>query len=64
MPIMDEDEDVAEERLRIMSGGGKTDIVKLQELTKVIFQELLEIVHFLYLYHRKESDLNMKYAVI
>uniref|UniRef100_A0ABM5G8V5 Retinal-specific phospholipid-transporting ATPase ABCA4 n=1 Tax=Pogona vitticeps TaxID=103695 RepID=A0ABM5G8V5_9SAUR len=35
MPIMDEDEDVAEERLRIMSGGGKTDIVKLQELTKI-----------------------------
>ncbi|XP_053104297.1 retinal-specific phospholipid-transporting ATPase ABCA4 isoform X1 [Hemicordylus capensis] len=35
MPITDEDEDVAEERQRIMSGGGKTDILKLQELTKI-----------------------------
>ncbi|XP_053104298.1 retinal-specific phospholipid-transporting ATPase ABCA4 isoform X2 [Hemicordylus capensis] len=35
MPITDEDEDVAEERQRIMSGGGKTDILKLQELTKL-----------------------------
>nr|XP_034977878.1 retinal-specific phospholipid-transporting ATPase ABCA4 [Zootoca vivipara] len=35
MPIMDEDEDVAEERQRIMNGGGKMDILKLQELTKI-----------------------------
>ncbi|XP_025893681.1 retinal-specific ATP-binding cassette transporter [Nothoprocta perdicaria] len=34
-PITDEDEDVAEERKRIMSGGNKTDILQLQELTKV-----------------------------
>ncbi|NWX94843.1 ABCA4 protein, partial [Nothoprocta ornata] len=34
-PIIDEDEDVAEERKRIMSGGNKTDILQLQELTKV-----------------------------
>ncbi|KAH0618397.1 hypothetical protein JD844_017546 [Phrynosoma platyrhinos] len=35
MPVIDEDEDVAEERQRIMNGGGKTDILKLQELTKI-----------------------------
>lgn len=34
-PIVDEDDDVAEERKRIMSGGNKTDILKLSELTKV-----------------------------
>ncbi|XP_053447494.1 retinal-specific phospholipid-transporting ATPase ABCA4 isoform X2 [Nycticebus coucang] len=34
-PIMDEDDDVAEERQRIISGGNKTDILKLNELTKV-----------------------------
>nr|XP_009684303.1 PREDICTED: retinal-specific ATP-binding cassette transporter [Struthio camelus australis] len=34
-PIIGEDEDVAEERKRIMSGGNKTDILKLQELTKI-----------------------------
>uniref|UniRef100_A0A8D2J234 P-type phospholipid transporter n=1 Tax=Varanus komodoensis TaxID=61221 RepID=A0A8D2J234_VARKO len=34
LPVMDEDEDVAEERQRIISGGSKTDILKLQELTK------------------------------
>uniref|UniRef100_A0A8B9MLG3 P-type phospholipid transporter n=1 Tax=Accipiter nisus TaxID=211598 RepID=A0A8B9MLG3_9AVES len=31
------DEDVAEERKRIMNGGSKTDILELQELTKVIY---------------------------
>ncbi|KAJ6658453.1 hypothetical protein lerEdw1_020157 [Lerista edwardsae] len=35
MPIIDEDEDVAEERQRIINGGSKTDILKLQELTKI-----------------------------
>ncbi|XP_006882541.1 PREDICTED: retinal-specific ATP-binding cassette transporter [Elephantulus edwardii] len=34
-PITDEDEDVAEERQRILSGGNKTDILRLHELTKV-----------------------------
>ncbi|NXA34061.1 ABCA4 protein, partial [Eudromia elegans] len=34
-PIIDEDEDVAEERKRVMSGGNKTDILQLQELTKI-----------------------------
>ncbi|XP_005385060.1 PREDICTED: retinal-specific ATP-binding cassette transporter [Chinchilla lanigera] len=34
-PIVDEDDDVAEERKRITSGGNKTDILKLNELTKV-----------------------------
>ncbi|XP_062960402.1 retinal-specific phospholipid-transporting ATPase ABCA4 isoform X1 [Cynocephalus volans] len=34
-PIVDEDEDVAEERQRILSGGNKTDILSLNELTKV-----------------------------
>ncbi|XP_027642334.2 retinal-specific phospholipid-transporting ATPase ABCA4 isoform X1 [Falco peregrinus] len=34
-PITDEDEDVAEERKRIMSGGNKTDILELQDLTKI-----------------------------
>lgn len=38
-PIMDEDEDVAEERKRIISGGNKTNILEIQELTKVIFWE-------------------------
>ncbi|OWK64540.1 Retinal-specific ATP-binding cassette transporter, partial [Lonchura striata] len=33
-PIINEDEDVAEERKRIMNGGNKTDILQLQELTK------------------------------
>uniref|UniRef100_A0A8C3DUL0 P-type phospholipid transporter n=1 Tax=Corvus moneduloides TaxID=1196302 RepID=A0A8C3DUL0_CORMO len=36
-PIINEDEDVAEERKRIMNGGNTTDILKLQELTKVIY---------------------------
>ncbi|XP_062988617.1 retinal-specific phospholipid-transporting ATPase ABCA4 [Elgaria multicarinata webbii] len=35
LPVMDEDEDVAEERQRIMDGGSKTDILKLQKLTKI-----------------------------
>uniref|UniRef100_A0A452I3D6 P-type phospholipid transporter n=1 Tax=Gopherus agassizii TaxID=38772 RepID=A0A452I3D6_9SAUR len=35
LPISDEDEDVAEERQRIMNGGNKTDILTLQELTKI-----------------------------
>lgn len=34
-PIFDEDDDVAEERQRITSGGSKTDILWLNELTKV-----------------------------
>ena len=34
-PIIDEDDDVAEERQRIVSGGNKTDILRLNELTKV-----------------------------
>ncbi|OWK05225.1 ABCA4 [Cervus elaphus hippelaphus] len=34
-PIIDEDDDVAEERQRIISGGNKTDILRLNELTKV-----------------------------
>ncbi|XP_025018889.1 retinal-specific ATP-binding cassette transporter [Python bivittatus] len=34
-PIMEEDEDVAEERKRIMKGGSQKDILKLQELTKI-----------------------------
>ncbi|XP_009288758.1 PREDICTED: retinal-specific ATP-binding cassette transporter [Aptenodytes forsteri] len=33
--VIDEDEDVAEERKRIMNGGNKTDILVLQELTKI-----------------------------
>nr|XP_032628929.1 retinal-specific phospholipid-transporting ATPase ABCA4-like [Chelonoidis abingdonii] len=35
LPVSDEDEDVAEERQRIMNGGNKTDILTLQELTKI-----------------------------
>ncbi|NXG55009.1 ABCA4 protein, partial [Hemiprocne comata] len=35
LPIIGEDEDVAEERKRILSGGNKTDILELQELTKI-----------------------------
>ncbi|KAM5322049.1 retinal-specific phospholipid-transporting ATPase ABCA4 isoform 2-T2 [Glossophaga mutica] len=34
-PVMDEDDDVAEERQRIVSGGNKSDILSLNELTKV-----------------------------
>ncbi|NXY52990.1 ABCA4 protein, partial [Callaeas wilsoni] len=34
-PIINEDEDVAEERKRIMNGGNKTDILQLLELTKI-----------------------------
>jgi hypothetical protein len=34
-PLDDEDEDVAAERKRIMSGEGKDDILRLQNLTKV-----------------------------
>nr|XP_044605364.1 retinal-specific phospholipid-transporting ATPase ABCA4 isoform X1 [Equus asinus] len=34
-PIVDEDDDVAEERQRIISGGNKTDILRLNELTKI-----------------------------
>uniref|UniRef100_A0A8D2AMA5 ATP binding cassette subfamily A member 4 n=1 Tax=Sciurus vulgaris TaxID=55149 RepID=A0A8D2AMA5_SCIVU len=34
-PIVDEDDDVAEERQRITSGGNKTDILRLNELTKI-----------------------------
>lgn len=36
-PVTGEDEDVAEERNRIINGGNKTNILELQELTKVIF---------------------------
>uniref|UniRef100_A0A670J8M4 P-type phospholipid transporter n=1 Tax=Podarcis muralis TaxID=64176 RepID=A0A670J8M4_PODMU len=35
VPVMDEDEDVAEERQRILNGGSRMDILKLQELTKI-----------------------------
>lgn len=38
-PIVGEDEDVAEERKRILNGGNKTNILELQELTKVLFWE-------------------------
>ncbi|PNJ55329.1 ABCA4 isoform 2 [Pongo abelii] len=34
-PIVDEDDDVAEERQRIITGGSKTDILRLHELTKI-----------------------------
>ncbi|XP_010713898.1 retinal-specific phospholipid-transporting ATPase ABCA4-like isoform X1 [Meleagris gallopavo] len=34
-PIIGEDEDVAEERKRILNGGNKTNILELQELTKI-----------------------------
>uniref|UniRef100_F6Y251 P-type phospholipid transporter n=2 Tax=Monodelphis domestica TaxID=13616 RepID=F6Y251_MONDO len=34
-PISDEDDDVAEERQRILSGSNKTDILRLHELTKI-----------------------------
>ncbi|NXF72797.1 ABCA4 protein, partial [Sclerurus mexicanus] len=34
-PIISEDEDVAEERKRIMNGGNKTHILELQALTKI-----------------------------
>ncbi|KAM9280081.1 retinal-specific phospholipid-transporting ATPase ABCA4 [Cariama cristata] len=34
-PLIGEDEDVAEERNRIMNGGNKTDILELKELTKI-----------------------------
>lgn len=34
-PIVGEDDDVAEERQRIISGGNKNDILSLNELTKV-----------------------------
>lgn len=34
-PVVDEDDDVAEERRRIIHGGNKTDILILNELTKV-----------------------------
>uniref|UniRef100_A0A8C6VCT3 P-type phospholipid transporter n=1 Tax=Naja naja TaxID=35670 RepID=A0A8C6VCT3_NAJNA len=34
-PIMEEDEEVAEERKRIMKGGSQNYILKLQELTKI-----------------------------
>uniref|UniRef100_A0A4X2LSZ3 P-type phospholipid transporter n=1 Tax=Vombatus ursinus TaxID=29139 RepID=A0A4X2LSZ3_VOMUR len=34
-PITNEDDDVAEERQRILSGGNKTDILRLHELTKI-----------------------------
>ncbi|XP_069087522.1 retinal-specific phospholipid-transporting ATPase ABCA4 isoform X3 [Pleurodeles waltl] len=33
-PIIDEDEDVAQERQRITKGGGKTDILRLNDLSK------------------------------
>ena len=34
-PLDDEDEDVARERQRVMSGGADDDVLKIQELTKV-----------------------------
>ncbi len=36
-PIGEEDEDVARERQRILSGGGQTDILEIKQLTKVCF---------------------------
>ena len=36
-PIGEEDEDVARERQRILSGGGHSDILELRQLTKVGF---------------------------
>uniref|UniRef100_A0A671RXV9 P-type phospholipid transporter n=1 Tax=Sinocyclocheilus anshuiensis TaxID=1608454 RepID=A0A671RXV9_9TELE len=38
-PIGEEDEDVARERQRILSGGGHTDILELKQLTKVYKQK-------------------------
>ncbi|XP_035280221.1 phospholipid-transporting ATPase ABCA1-like isoform X1 [Anguilla anguilla] len=35
LPLGEEDEDVARERQRILSGGGHTDILEIRELTKV-----------------------------
>uniref|UniRef100_A0A9J8AQC3 P-type phospholipid transporter n=1 Tax=Cyprinus carpio carpio TaxID=630221 RepID=A0A9J8AQC3_CYPCA len=35
MPIGEEDEDVARERQRILTGGGHTDILEIKQLTKV-----------------------------
>uniref|UniRef100_A0A4W6D0V8 ATP-binding cassette, sub-family A (ABC1), member 1A n=1 Tax=Lates calcarifer TaxID=8187 RepID=A0A4W6D0V8_LATCA len=35
LPIGEEDEDVARERQRILSGGGQSDILELRQLTKV-----------------------------
>lgn len=34
-PIGEEDEDVARERQRILSGGGQSDILELRQLTKI-----------------------------
>ena len=34
-PITDEDEDVARERQRILGGGGHSDILEINQLTKV-----------------------------
>uniref|UniRef100_A0AAQ4RXI4 P-type phospholipid transporter n=1 Tax=Gasterosteus aculeatus aculeatus TaxID=481459 RepID=A0AAQ4RXI4_GASAC len=34
-PIVEEDEDVARERQRILSGGGQSDILELRQLTKI-----------------------------
>lgn len=34
-PVIDEDDDVAEERQRVVNGRNKTDILSLNELTKV-----------------------------
>uniref|UniRef100_A0A8B9C8D0 ATP binding cassette subfamily A member 4 n=1 Tax=Anser brachyrhynchus TaxID=132585 RepID=A0A8B9C8D0_9AVES len=44
-PVIDEDEDVAEERKRIMNGGKKTDILELQELTKM--EILKNVIRFI-----------------
>lgn len=43
-PVVDEDDDVAEERQRIISGGNKTDILSLNELTKV--RDLVQVSSF------------------
>ncbi|XP_043924192.1 phospholipid-transporting ATPase ABCA1 [Protopterus annectens] len=34
-PVIEEDEDVARERQRILSGGGQSDILEIKELTKI-----------------------------
>lgn len=46
LPVISEDENTAGERKRIMSGGTK-EISKLQELTKVIFCKLSNLINVL-----------------
>lgn len=44
MPVEDEDEDVANERLRVSSGAASSDILQVNRLTKV-YQHLKKKVH-------------------